>query len=143
MIFLANHQVGVETLLFSMLAAALGETPVASIAKRELAGGWPDYMTGLFGADFQAEPPVEVLYFDREQPESLSRMLSAYVASLSTRPRSLMLHVEGTRATQANQTVVRVSSVFISLYIKPERRALALYPVVFFYTFLACLIVLF
>ena len=127
-IFLANHQVGVETLLFSMLAAALGETPVASIAKRELAGGWPDYMTGLFGADFQAEPPVEVLYFDREQPESLSRMLSAYVASLSTRPRSLMLHVEGTRATQANQTVVRVSSVFIDLAIKA---GLAIVPVRF------------
>jgi len=38
---------------------------------------------------------------------------------------------------------LRVSSVFISIYIKPERRALALYPVVFFYTFLAWLIVLF
>lgn len=38
---------------------------------------------------------------------------------------------------------LRVSSVFISLYIKPERRALALYPVVFFYTFLAWLILLF
>lgn len=38
---------------------------------------------------------------------------------------------------------LRVSSVFISLYVKPERRALALYPVVFFYTFLAWLILLF
>lgn len=38
---------------------------------------------------------------------------------------------------------LRVSSVFISLYIKPERRALALYPVIFFYTFLAWLILLF
>lgn len=38
---------------------------------------------------------------------------------------------------------LRVSSVFVSLYIKPERRVLALYPVVFFYTFLAWLIVLF
>jgi protein YIPF6 len=38
---------------------------------------------------------------------------------------------------------MRISSVFVSLYIKPERRALALYPVVFFYTFLAWLILLF
>jgi len=38
---------------------------------------------------------------------------------------------------------LRASSVFISLYITPERRALALYPVVFFYTFLAWLILLF
>lgn len=117
-IFLANHQVGVETLLFSMLAAALGEVPVASIAKRELAGGWPDYMTGLFGAEFRAKPPVEVLYFDREQQESLPRLLGDYVAGLGTRPRSLMLHVEGTRATQANQPVTRLSSVFLDLAIK-------------------------
>jgi hypothetical protein len=38
---------------------------------------------------------------------------------------------------------MRASSVFISLYIKPERRMLALYPVVFFYVFLAWLILLF
>ena len=37
----------------------------------------------------------------------------------------------------------RVSSVFISLYIKQERRFLALYPVFFFYTFLGWLILLF
>jgi protein YIPF6 len=38
---------------------------------------------------------------------------------------------------------LRTSAVFISLYIRPERRALALYPVLFFYTFLAWLILLF
>jgi hypothetical protein len=38
---------------------------------------------------------------------------------------------------------MRASSVFVSLYIKPERRLLALYPVVFFYIFLAWLILLF
>jgi protein YIPF6 len=38
---------------------------------------------------------------------------------------------------------LRISSVFISLYVRHERRALALYPVVFFYTFLAWLILLF
>lgn len=38
---------------------------------------------------------------------------------------------------------LRISSVFISLYVRHERRALALYPVVFYYTFLAWLILLF
>lgn len=38
---------------------------------------------------------------------------------------------------------IRTSSVFISLYIKAERRLLALYPVFFFYTFMAWLILLF
>jgi protein YIPF6 len=38
---------------------------------------------------------------------------------------------------------LRTSAVFISLYIRPERRALALYPVLFFHTFLAWLILLF
>lgn len=37
----------------------------------------------------------------------------------------------------------RVSSIFIGLYVKNERRFLALYPVFFFYTFLGWLILLF
>jgi protein YIPF6 len=38
---------------------------------------------------------------------------------------------------------LRTAAVFISLYVKPERRALALYPVVYFYIFLAWMILLF
>lgn len=38
---------------------------------------------------------------------------------------------------------IKTSSVFISLYIKPERRFLALYPVVFFYLFMSWMILLF
>jgi hypothetical protein len=38
---------------------------------------------------------------------------------------------------------IRTSSMFIGLYIKPERRFLALYPVFFFYVFVSWLILLF
>ena len=38
---------------------------------------------------------------------------------------------------------LRISSIFISLYVRQERRALALYPVVYYYAFLAWLILLF
>lgn len=38
---------------------------------------------------------------------------------------------------------VRVTSIFLGLYIKPERRFLALYPVFFFYTFMGWLILVF
>ena len=38
---------------------------------------------------------------------------------------------------------IRTSSVFISLYVKPERRFLALYPVIFFYVFMSWMILLF
>ncbi|GKY92078.1 hypothetical protein MPSEU_000179200 [Mayamaea pseudoterrestris] len=38
---------------------------------------------------------------------------------------------------------IRTSSVFMSLYVKPERRLLALYPVFFFYVFMSWLILLF
>lgn len=37
----------------------------------------------------------------------------------------------------------RASSVFIGMYVKPSRRTLAVYPVLFFYTFLGWLILLF
>ena len=38
---------------------------------------------------------------------------------------------------------LRISSIFISLYVRQERRALALYPVVYYYAFLSWLILLF
>jgi protein YIPF6 len=38
---------------------------------------------------------------------------------------------------------IRTSSVFMSLYIKSERRFLALYPVIFFYMFMSWMILLF
>jgi hypothetical protein len=38
---------------------------------------------------------------------------------------------------------IRVSSIFIGLYIQPERRFLALYPVFFFYTFISWMVLLF
>jgi hypothetical protein len=38
---------------------------------------------------------------------------------------------------------LRVSSIFIGLYIKPERRLMALYPVVYFYIFISWMILLF
>lgn len=37
----------------------------------------------------------------------------------------------------------RVSTVFLNLYMKPERRLLALYPLLFFYTFMGWMILLF
>jgi protein YIPF6 len=37
----------------------------------------------------------------------------------------------------------RVSAIFVSLYVKPERRFLALYPLFFFYTFMGWMILLF
>jgi protein YIPF6 len=38
---------------------------------------------------------------------------------------------------------IRTSSLFVSIYVKPERRFLALYPVFFFYVFLSWMIFLF
>lgn len=34
-LFLGNHQTGIESLLFTIVAGALGERPIVSIAKQE------------------------------------------------------------------------------------------------------------
>src|SRR5262249_42751917 len=39
-LYLANHQVGIESLLFSVLAAGLSDTPTVTLAKAEHRSSW-------------------------------------------------------------------------------------------------------
>jgi hypothetical protein len=62
-----------------------------------------------------ASNPLKLWLFDRAQPADLLRLLQDYAAELVQRPSSLLVHTDGTRATQAGAPVKSVSSVLIDL----------------------------
>ncbi len=62
-----------------------------------------------------ASNPLKLWLFDRAQPADLLRLLQDYAAELAMRPSSLLVHTDGTRATQAGAPVRSVSSVLIDL----------------------------
>jgi acyl transferase domain-containing protein/3-hydroxymyristoyl/3-hydroxydecanoyl-(acyl carrier protein) dehydratase/1-acyl-sn-glycerol-3-phosphate acyltransferase len=114
-LYLANHQTGVESFLFMTIVAALSNLPVAAIAKREHADSWIGAIHRLSREAMGAAPPLRLLLFDRERPSDLLRLLNEFGRDLSADPASLLVHTDGTRARHAGAPVGSVSAVLIDL----------------------------
>ena len=114
-LYLANHQVGVESLLFSMLISALSKTPTVTLAKAEHRTSW---LGTLIAHNFSypgVVDPKVITFFDRDDKESLLRIVGELGAEMKQHGKSVMVHVEGTRSLQARQPVVKMSSTFIDM----------------------------
>ncbi len=114
-IYLANHQVAVESILFNVIVSALSNLPLKVIAKKEHRQSWIGQLIALtneYPGVRQTEP---ILFFDRSDPQSIFKMLTSFRNSLDAEPAGLMLHVDGTRARSCRTPVSQVSSVFVEL----------------------------
>ncbi len=114
-IFLANHQVGVESILFNVALSALSGVPIKVIAKKEHRQTWIGKLIELARSYPGVQGPELILFFDRVDPRALLSALAEYRAGLPQSPASLMVHVEGTRALSCRTPVSQVSSVFLDL----------------------------
>ncbi|MEM1343865.1 MAG: 1-acyl-sn-glycerol-3-phosphate acyltransferase [Pseudomonadota bacterium] len=114
-LFLANHQVAIETLLFALAVPAVLGRPVLSLAKREHRDSW----LGRLGAHCAAYPgvrlPPMLAFFDRADPASLLAMADDLGQTIGREGLSLMVHAEGTRARACRQPVARLSSAILDL----------------------------
>lgn len=119
-LYLGNHQTGVESLLFLVMAASLAGLPAGAIAKREHQDSWVGRIQSLADAAMGARNPLKLWLFDRAQPADLLRLLNAYGGELKTQPSSLLVHTDGTRARAAGAPVAAVSSVLIDLALAHE-----------------------
>jgi len=116
-LFLANHQTAIESLLFSVLVGGLLHTPTATLAKAEHRDSWLGQLIGhLFSWPGVRDPEV-IRFFDRDDPRALSAPLAALAQDLGA-GRSALVHVDGTRAGNARQTVQQVGSAMIDLAIE-------------------------
>ncbi|MBC7173410.1 MAG: 1-acyl-sn-glycerol-3-phosphate acyltransferase, partial [Polyangiaceae bacterium] len=117
-LFLANHQVGIESLIFSVIASALVRTPTLTLAKVEHRETWlGKLITHCFRYPGARDPGV-IAYFDRNDPKSLPGIVAELGAGISGEAKSLMVHVEGTRALSCRQTIQKMSGVFVDLAIE-------------------------
>ncbi len=123
-LYLGNHQVGVESLLFGIVLAALTRTPTLTLAKKEHAESW---LGRLIRHNFSYPgvlDPEVIAYFDRQDPASLPRILRELGARMRRRDdptrgpiagQNVMIHVEGTRSLSCAQPIQRMSGVFVDL----------------------------
>lgn len=117
-IYLANHQVGVESFLFLGMIAAMTGIPAEAIAKQEHRDTWLGQISQLTEAELREDSTTRMLFFDREDQSDMLRILNNFAETVHDQPRSLLVHVDGTRAQQAGQPSEKVSSVLIDMAIK-------------------------
>jgi acyl transferase domain-containing protein/3-hydroxymyristoyl/3-hydroxydecanoyl-(acyl carrier protein) dehydratase len=114
-LYLANHQVGVESMLFVALVDALTPVSCRAIAKREHGASWIGRILHLLHTQTGRNPMV---LFDRANPADLLQLLQAMRTPDGGLPHSLMAHVQGTRSLRAGEPTTQLSSAWIDLALR-------------------------
>ncbi|MEN0061780.1 MAG: beta-ketoacyl synthase N-terminal-like domain-containing protein [Myxococcota bacterium] len=116
LLYLGNHQVGVESLLFSMLASGIHGVNTVTVAKAEHRESWLGLLIALcFGYPGASDPRV-ITFFDRDDKASLPGIIADLASDMtSSGGKSVMVHVEGTRALAARRPVEKMSGAFIDM----------------------------
>jgi 3-oxoacyl-(acyl-carrier-protein) synthase/3-hydroxymyristoyl/3-hydroxydecanoyl-(acyl carrier protein) dehydratase len=120
-IFLANHQVAVESTIFAIVASALMGSPLLTLARIENRTSWLDqFMQHAFAYPGLRSPRMSQ-YFDRNNRASLPGIIREMSAEMAASGRSVMVHVEGAMAHSCRTPVRRLSGAFVDMAIALRR----------------------
>ena len=119
-LFLGNHQVAVESLTFTLVAAALTGRPILTVAKAEHRHTWLGSLLALSGSAPDLRLPQMMLLFDREDPAAMLGLMEQARDAVRRDGMSIMVHAEGTRSRSCRTPVSRLSGVFLDLAARLE-----------------------
>jgi len=117
-LYLANHQVAIESLLFMLSIPAFSSNLINAVAKAEHRDNWMSQLINQTYSYPGLKNPEFLFYFDRDDQLSMLKLLGKIKEVIIEQGRSLLVHVEGTRALSCRQPVKRLSAVFIDLAIE-------------------------
>ena len=113
-LFLANHQIGIESPLLMALSYAITGLPIQAVAKPDHVNTWLKFLMAFAEDSLGADHPFKLIFFDKTNPMGLINSLKQQ----ETLEASVLVHVEGTRDLKAGQPVTRMSSIFLDLAIE-------------------------
>jgi len=114
-IFLANHQVTVESTIFAIVASAWMGAPLLTLARIENQTSWLDqFMQHAFSYPGLRSPRMSQ-YFDRSNSASLPGIIREMSAEMAASGRSVMVHVEGAMAHSCRTPVRKLSGAFVDM----------------------------
>jgi 3-oxoacyl-(acyl-carrier-protein) synthase/3-hydroxymyristoyl/3-hydroxydecanoyl-(acyl carrier protein) dehydratase len=120
-IFLANHQVTVESTIFAIVASALMGAPLLTLARVENRTSWLDqFMRHAFSFPGLRSPRMSQ-YFDRSDSASLPGIIREMSADMLASGRSVMVHVEGAMAHSCRTPVRKLSGAFVDMAVELGR----------------------
>ncbi|MBT6176176.1 MAG: 3-hydroxyacyl-[acyl-carrier-protein] dehydratase FabA, partial [Deltaproteobacteria bacterium] len=117
-LYLANHQVGIESLLFSIMASGMFKVPTVTLAKAEHRDTWLGHLIRDAFSYPGIKDPEVIAFFDREDKESLPRIIGELAKEMMGPGKSVMVHVEGTRSLSCTTPVEKMSGAFIDMALK-------------------------
>jgi 1-acyl-sn-glycerol-3-phosphate acyltransferase len=115
LLLLANHQVAVESVLAGTALPPVIGRPLLTLAKREHQDTWVGRLA--MGLNDDRHGPA-IVYVDRDRQQDMLERLAEMAHQARSGARSLMVHVEGTRATRGRQPVSTVSAVWADLAVQ-------------------------
>ena len=114
-LYLANHQVAIESILFMFAIAALSGSVINAIAKVEHQQSWINQFLNHIYTYPNSRDPNLIFYFKRDNPRSMFKLLSMIKTAIQDQQHSLLVHVQGTRSLSCRQDIKDLSAVFIDL----------------------------
>ncbi|WP_409340345.1 1-acyl-sn-glycerol-3-phosphate acyltransferase [Paenibacillus sp. MBLB4367] len=114
-LYLGNHQSAVESLLFSYLTGGLLRMPVVGLAKAEHEVSWIGKLLRLAASYPGIRIYRTMMLFDRDNRRSMLELLHEMRSAMTEEGLSVLIHVEGTRATSCRTPVRTMSSTLIDL----------------------------
>ncbi len=114
-LYLANHQVGIESILFVLVVSALSESVTNIVAKIEHQQSWISKLFSYIYSYPQVKNPELIFYFKRDNPLSMLKLLSGIKKAIQEQGHSLLVHVQGTRSLSCRQPVTSLSAAFLDL----------------------------
>ena len=117
-IFLANHQVQIESIIIGVLLPALTDVAMTTVSNAKHERGWVGQFVDLLQGYPGSTTSSGIAYFDQSRASSMLEIIDGVRTRMSAGPHSLFLHVEGTRARSAREPVTRCSSVLLDLAVE-------------------------
>ncbi|MEM8832666.1 MAG: 1-acyl-sn-glycerol-3-phosphate acyltransferase [Cyanobacteria bacterium P01_G01_bin.19] len=114
-LYLANHQVGIESILFVLFVSTLSESVTNIVAKIEHQHSWISKLFNHIYSYPQVTNPELIFYFQRDNPLSMLKLLNQIKNAIAKQGHSLIVHVEGTRLRSCRQPIANLSAVFVDL----------------------------
>lgn len=117
-LYIANHQTAIESLLFIYLIGGLSQSKIVAIAKEEHRNTWIGKLHQHSTAHPEGTPHESMIYFDRKSPGSFLTLLQTL--NSQHRDKSILIHTEGTRAQSCREKTSKVSRRVIQMAIQAE-----------------------
>jgi len=116
MLFLANHQVAVESVLLVMaVSPMLGAMPLHAISKPEHANSWVGQFIDTMFSWPGARGPELLFYYRAGDAPAMQGLIKQIKTALTEQPRGLLVHVAGSRVLSCRDRVRTISGVFTDL----------------------------